>query len=67
LELPLLAGHQAKRIFMDDAEGLRRRAENLRALANKARDDHHIQLADYISDRADQLLEKARIREFEPS
>ena len=51
---------------MDDA-GLRRRAENLRALAKKARDDHYIQLADYIRDRADQLLEKARICEIEPS
>jgi hypothetical protein len=62
-----LAGHDAKRIVMDDAEGLRRRAANLRALAKKARDDHYIQLADYISHRADQLFEAARIRELEPS
>jgi hypothetical protein len=66
-ESPLLAGHDAKRIVMDDAEGLRRRAENLRALANRARDDHYIQLADYISRRADQLFEAARIRDLEPS
>jgi len=52
---------------MDDADGLRRRAENLRALAKKARDDHHIQLADNIRDRADQLFEEARVRELEPS
>ena len=48
-----------------DAKGLRRRADNLRALAKKARDDHHIKIADYILDRADQLFEEARIRELE--
>jgi hypothetical protein len=57
-----LAGHEAKRIIMNDAEGLRRRAENLRALAKKARDDNYTQLADYIIDKADQLFEEARIR-----
>jgi hypothetical protein len=62
-----LAGHEAKRIEMNDADGLRRRAENLLALAIKARDDNHTQLADYILDRADQLFEEARIRELEPS
>jgi hypothetical protein len=65
--LSLLAAHEVKRIAMDDADGLRRRAENLRALAKKARDDHHIQLADNIRDRADQLFEEARVRELEPS
>jgi hypothetical protein len=60
-----LAGHDAKRIIMNNAEGLRRRAENLHALAKKARDDNHTQLADYILDRADQLFEEARIREFD--
>jgi hypothetical protein len=59
-----LAGHEATRLEMNDAEGLRRRAENLRALAKKARDDRYIQLADYISDKADQLFEEARIREI---
>jgi hypothetical protein len=59
-----LAGHEAKRIEMNDAEGLRRRAENLRALAKKAREDRYIQLADYISDKADQLFEEARVREL---
>ena len=49
---------------MNDAEGLRRRAENLRALAKKAREDRYIQLADYISDKADQLFEEARVREL---
>jgi hypothetical protein len=62
-----LAGHEAKRIVMNGAEGLRRRAENLLALANKARDDNYPQLADYILDRADQLFEEARIRELESS
>ncbi len=65
-ESSLLAGHEAKRNVMNDADGLRRRAENLRALAKKARDDQHIQLADYIRDKADQLFEEARIRELEP-
>jgi hypothetical protein len=59
-----LAGHEAKRTEMNDPEGLRRRAENLRALANKAREDRYIQLADYISDKADQLFEEARVREL---
>jgi hypothetical protein len=67
LEFSLLAGHDAKRIVMNDAEGLRRRAENLRALAKKAREDRYIQLADYISDKADQLFEEARVREFDDS
>jgi hypothetical protein len=60
-----LAGHDAKRIIMNNAEGLRRRADNLHALAKKARDDNYTQLADYILDRADQLFEEARIREFD--
>jgi|SRR5580704_9024322 hypothetical protein len=38
-----------------------------RALAKTARDDHYIQLADYICDKADQLFEEARVRELEPS
>ena len=59
-----LAGHEANRIVMSDAEGLRRRAESLRALAKKAREDRYIQLADYISDKADQLFEEARLREL---
>ena len=67
LEFSLLAGHDAKRIVMNDAEGLRRRAENLRALAKKAREDRYIQLANYISDKADQLFEEARVREFDES
>jgi hypothetical protein len=62
---PILAGHEAKWIVMNDAEGLRRRAENLHALAKKARNDNYTQLADYILDRADQLFEEARIREFD--
>jgi hypothetical protein len=65
--LSLLAGYEAKRILMNAAEGLRRRAENLLALAKKARDDNYTQLADYILDRADQLFEEARIRERESS
>jgi hypothetical protein len=66
-ELSLLADHEAKRIVMSDAQGLQRRAENLHALAKKARDDRYIQLSDYILDRADQLFEEARIRELESS
>ena len=62
-----MAGHHAKRIVMGDAEGLRRRAENLLALAKKARDDNYTQLADYILDRADRLFEDARIRKLESS
>jgi hypothetical protein len=60
-----LAGNEARRIIMNNAEGLRRRAENLHSLARKARDDNFTQLADYILDRADQLFEEARIREFD--
>jgi hypothetical protein len=52
---------------MDDAEGLRRRAKNLRALAKKARDDGYTQLADYISAKADRLFEEALVQELEPS
>ena len=59
-----MAAHEAKRTEMNDAEGLRRRAENLRALAKKAREDSYIQLAEYISDKADQLFEEARVREL---
>jgi hypothetical protein len=62
-----LAGHEAKRTVMNDAEGLQRRAQNLLALAKKARDESYTQLADYILDRADQLFEEARIRELESS
>jgi hypothetical protein len=61
--VPLLVGREAKRIVMNGAQGF----ENLRALAKKAQDDHHVQLADYIRDRADQLFEEARIRELESS
>jgi hypothetical protein len=60
-ESTLLAGREAKRIVMNDAEGLRRRAENLLALATKARDDNYTQLAGYILDRADLLFEEVRI------
>ena len=62
-----MAGLEAKRIVMNDAGGLRSRAERLLALANKARDDSHTQLADYILDRADQLFEEARVRELKPA
>jgi hypothetical protein len=62
-----LAGQEAKRVVVNDAEGLQRRAENLLALAKKARVDNYAQLADYILDRADQLFEEARIRELESS
>jgi hypothetical protein len=65
--LSLLADHEAKRVVMNDAEGLQRRAEKLLALAKKARDDNYTQLADYILDRADQLFEESRIRELESS
>jgi hypothetical protein len=64
--LSLLADHEANRI-VNDAEGLQRRAENLLALAKKARDDNYSQLADHILDRADQLFEESRIRELESS
>jgi hypothetical protein len=64
-ELLPLAGHEAKRIVTNDAEGLRRRAAHLLAMAKKARDDNYTQLADYILDRADQLFEEAKVRELE--
>ena len=60
-----MAGHETKRIVINDAEGLRRRAENLRALAKKARNNNYTQLADHIFDRADQLFEEARMCEFD--
>jgi hypothetical protein len=63
----LLAGHEAKRIGVNNADGLRRRAGSLRALAKKARDDHYILLADYISNKADRLFEEARGWDFEAS
>ena len=62
-----MAGHESHGIIMSEAKDLRRRGENLLALAKKARDDNYTQLADYILDRADQLFEEARIRELEPS
>ena len=40
---------------MDDAEGLRRRAENLLALAKKARDDHHTQLGSGLIDHSQKM------------
>jgi hypothetical protein len=66
-ELLALAGHEAKRIVTNDAEGLRRRAAHLLAMAKKARDDNYTQLADYILDRADQLFEEAKVRDLRPA
>ena len=62
-----MAGQEAKRVVLQDAEGLQRRAENLLALSKKARDDSYTELADFILDEADQLFEEARIRELESS
>jgi hypothetical protein len=59
-----LAGHEAKRVVMNEAEGLRRRAAKLLPLAKQARDDNYTRLADYILDKSAQLFEEAKIREL---
>jgi hypothetical protein len=48
---------------MPDTENLRGRAYRLLLLAKKARDDHHIDLAEYIVERATQLYDEAIILE----
>jgi hypothetical protein len=48
---------------MPDTENLRRRANLLLALAQKARDDDYIKLAENIVDRATQLFDEAIILE----
>jgi hypothetical protein len=49
--------------IMPDSENLRRRANLLLALAQKARDDDYIKLAANIVDRATQLFDEAIILE----
>ena len=44
---------------MPDTENLRRRAKLLLLLAQKARDDGYIKLAENIADRATQLFNEA--------
>ena len=48
---------------MFDRRNLRHRANQLLALAQKARDDDYIKLAEYITDRATQLFEDAIVQE----
>ena len=48
---------------MFDRRNLRHRANQLLALAQKARDDDYIKLAEYITDRATQLFDEAIIQE----
>jgi hypothetical protein len=48
---------------MPDAENLRHRANQLLLLAQKARDDDYIKLAEYITERATQLFDEAIIKE----
>jgi len=48
---------------MFDRRNLRHRANQLLALAQKARDDDYIKLAEYITDRATQLFDEAIILE----
>jgi hypothetical protein len=48
---------------MPDTENLRRRANLLLTLAQKARDDDYIKLAENIVDRATQLFDEAIILE----
>jgi hypothetical protein len=48
---------------MFDRRNLRHRANQLLALAQKARDDDYIKLAEYITDRATQLFGEAIIQE----
>jgi hypothetical protein len=48
---------------MPDTENLRRRANLLLVLAQKARDDDYVKLAEHITDRATQLFDEAIILE----
>lgn len=48
---------------MPDIANLRHRANQLLLLAQKARDDDHIKLAEYITERAAQLFDEAIILE----
>lgn len=48
---------------MFDRRNLRHRANQLLALAQKARDDDYFKLAEYITDRATQLFDEAIIQE----
>jgi ABC-type multidrug transport system ATPase subunit len=48
---------------MPDTENLRRRANLLLVLAQKARDDDYIKLAEHITERATQLFDEAIILE----
>jgi hypothetical protein len=48
---------------MPDAENLRHRANQLLVLAQKARDDDYIKLAQDITERATQLFDEAIINE----
>ncbi len=48
---------------MPDAQNLRHRATLLRLLAQKARDDNYIDLAQNITERATQLFDEAIILE----
>jgi hypothetical protein len=52
---------------MPDAESLRRRANLLLLLAQQARNDEHIKLAENIVDRATQLFDEAIIIERNPA
>jgi hypothetical protein len=48
---------------MFDRRNLRHRANQLLVLAQKARDDDYIKLAEYITDRATQLFGEAIVQE----
>ena len=48
---------------MPDAKSLRQRGQKLLLLAQKARDDEYIKLAENITERATQLFEEAIILE----
>jgi hypothetical protein len=48
---------------MPDAKSLRHRGQNLLVLAQKARDDDYIKLAENITERATQLFDEAIIQE----
>ena len=48
---------------MPDTENLRGRAYRLLLLAKKAREDNHVDLAEYIVERATQLYDEAIILE----
>jgi hypothetical protein len=63
MDCRLILSAKRLRVIMPDAENLRHRANQLLVLAQKARDDDYIKLAEDITDRATQLFDEAMIKE----